>query len=115
MLHLSCLLGVRTNIKRYLKLPLSCLLGMHTSFKRYLMHSFMQYAPLTFSFIYFACFEVLCSPFQQTYLTVSHPQHIVGSFTKPGMCTFLPNPVFNMAPITTVQRTRSHILVCNSQ
>ena len=28
---------------------------------------------------------------------------------------FLPNLVFNMAPITTVQRTRSQNLVCNSQ
>ena len=28
-------------------------------------------------------------------------------FTKPCMCTFLPNPVFSMAPMKTVQRTRS--------
>ena len=33
---------------------------------------------------------------------VSHPKHIVGSFTKPLMCTFLQNPVFSMAPIKTV-------------
>ena len=42
-------------------------------------------------------------------------KYIVGSFTKPRMCTFLPNPVFNMATITTVKRTRSQNLVCYSQ
>ena len=40
---------------------------------------------------------------------------IVGSFTKPRMCTFLPSPVLSMAPIKTVQRIRSQNLVCNSQ
>ena len=33
-------------------------------------------------------------------------------FAKP---SFLPNPVFNIGPIMTVQRTRSQNLVCNSQ
>ena len=33
---------------------------------------------------------------------------IVGSFTKPRMLSFLPNPVFSMAPIMTVQRTPGH-------
>ena len=37
--------------------------------------------------------------------------YIVGLFTKPCMCTFLTNPVFNMAPIMTVQRTRFCLFV----
>ena len=49
------------------------------------------------------------------YLNNYQIENINGSFTKPRMCTILPNPVFSMAPITTVQRTRSQNLVCNSQ